>query len=368
MVVKLKSECIQDLDTVQGLQNALQNAIELEHSTIPTYLYAYFSINFAPGFSTDPKSTNYAINEVLWSVVYEEMLHMGLACNLLNAIGGSPQINTEDFIPAYPGPLPCGVETGLTVPLAPFSKDLVKNVFMEIEEPEYLLPPGSTEVTIGMFYNAIAQSFATFNQNFLNGTGPNIFVGDPTRQIDFSQAFGASNLPGPVHDLDTAMAAITLIVDQGEGTSKSPLDPEPLDSTEPLAHYYRFLEAYEGQTIVPDSTKPHGWGFGPPTIDFDSSAAGVLPMIENPKEANYPANSDVQKACHACNQVYMQLLNRLHDGFNGNPPPSAFDYGAKNNVFHLMDNFEAAAKTLIAFKLDDGTNAGPSFEYQPLDS
>lgn len=368
MVVKLKPECIANLDTVQGLQDALQSAIELEHSTIPTYLYAYFSINFAPRFSTDPQSTNYAINEVLWSVVYEEMLHMGLACNLLNAIGGSPQINKEGFVPAYPGPLPCGVESGLIVPLAPFSKDLVKNVFMEIEEPEYLLPPGSTEVTIGVFYSAIAQSLATFNQNFLNGTGPNIFVGDPARQIDFNPIFYAKNLPGPVRDFETAMAAITLIVDQGEGTSKSPMEPDPLESTEPLAHYYRFYETYHGQTIVPDSTSPHGWSFGPPAIPFDSSPDGVLPMIENPKEANYPAGSQVQKDCHAFNQVYMQLLNRLHDGFNGNPPPSAFDYEAKNNVMALMDNLEAAAKTLVAHKLDDGTCAGPSFEYQPLDS
>ena len=63
---------------------------------------------------------------------------MSLACNILNAIGGSPAIDHPQFVPQYPGPLPGAVETQLIVPLAGFSLDLVKNVFMVIEEPEPL--------------------------------------------------------------------------------------------------------------------------------------------------------------------------------------------------------------------------------------
>src|SRR5262249_46804282 len=92
-----------------ALQETLQSAIELEHATIPTYLYAVYSIR--PGSNTE-------IQKLILSVVIEEMLHMSLACNILNAIDGSPCIDTPDFIPTYPGPLPGSVEAGLIVPLA----------------------------------------------------------------------------------------------------------------------------------------------------------------------------------------------------------------------------------------------------------
>ena len=66
---------------------------------------------------------------------------MTLAANVLNAVGGNPKINDQGFIPNYPCQLPLGIgsvdpEKQLIVPLEPFSKQLLKDVFMEIEEPE----------------------------------------------------------------------------------------------------------------------------------------------------------------------------------------------------------------------------------------
>ena len=43
--------------------------------------------------------------DVIRSVVMEEMLHMALAANVLNAIGGSPSLTTR-VRPAVPGHLP----------------------------------------------------------------------------------------------------------------------------------------------------------------------------------------------------------------------------------------------------------------------
>ena len=40
---------------------------------------------------------------------------MGLACNMLTTIGGTPQINTPAAVPKYPGHLPGGVRPHLTV-------------------------------------------------------------------------------------------------------------------------------------------------------------------------------------------------------------------------------------------------------------
>src|SRR5436190_1750680 len=115
-MIKLKPELFAALDSREGLLAALQQAIQLEHATIPTYLYALYSIK---------PDSNKKIQQVLLSVVTEEMLHMALACNMLNAIGGSPVIDQPQFIPHYPGPLPGADENYLSGPLGRFSLDLV---------------------------------------------------------------------------------------------------------------------------------------------------------------------------------------------------------------------------------------------------
>ena len=70
--------------TVEDLREHLQWAIELEHSTLPPYLTALYSIK-------DGHNTEAA--EVIQSVFLEEMLHMTLAANILNAVGGAPEID-----------------------------------------------------------------------------------------------------------------------------------------------------------------------------------------------------------------------------------------------------------------------------------
>ena len=71
--------------TLESLQEHLQWAIELEHFTIPTYLCALYSL--------DP-ARNADAAEVIASVLIEEMLHLTLAANMLNAVGGRPRIDT----------------------------------------------------------------------------------------------------------------------------------------------------------------------------------------------------------------------------------------------------------------------------------
>ena len=65
--------------TFDDLREHLQWAIELEHPTLPPYLCALYSL--------DPE-WNPAAVEVAASVFAEEMLHLALAANLLNAVGG----------------------------------------------------------------------------------------------------------------------------------------------------------------------------------------------------------------------------------------------------------------------------------------
>jgi hypothetical protein len=74
----------------EWLCKALQWAIELEFSTIPTYLCGMWSII----------DGNHPVSGYLQSIVLQEMAHMGLACNSLTTLGGTPNISGR--IPKYP--------------------------------------------------------------------------------------------------------------------------------------------------------------------------------------------------------------------------------------------------------------------------
>ena len=170
------------------IEEALQTAIQLEFSTIPPYLCAEWSIN------TDPSN----VSSIVHGVVVQEMLHFGLACNMLTAIGGSPSIANASFVPNYPGP-----------------------------------PP-----TIGEFYDTIS---AGFQAVYPNGTFPNPVSHQVTTSVDDDQLIAVTNVAD-------ALNAISEIKDQGEGTSLTP-DEANFDPKE-LAHYYAFSQVYFGKTLI----------------------------------------------------------------------------------------------------------------------
>jgi rubrerythrin len=341
-VIALRAELAQGLDDPVALQGALQTAIELEHATIPTYLYALFSIQ--PG-------KNMEIGHLIKSVVLEEMTHMGLACNILNAIGGQPEIDKPDFIPRYPGPLPGAVESELVVPLSPLTIDLVSDVFMVIEEPQdplefRPLAAANETLTIGEFYTAIGDQ--------LTRAGEGIFSGDPARQV--THDLGVEELVA-VTDLTGALAAIETIVEQGEGTSLTPTDEDG-----ELAHYYRFAEIFHGRQLVPTpDAPPHAppderWSYTGAPIPFDPG--GVLAVLLNPGRDSYTAGTAAADANDSFNYTYTRLLKSLHATFNGAPDQLMAAVG-------LMESLKQQAHTMSGLKVGTGTVAGPSFQYQP---
>jgi hypothetical protein len=189
----------------------LQKAVELEHSTIPPYLTAMYSLK--PG-------TNDDVGRLIRSIVIEEILHLTIAGNILIAIGGRPAINTPDFIPTYPGPLPMSIGgADFIVGIEAFSKPLVENVFMRIEEPEDPIPVKTLALaeavpdfaTIGEFYEALKAKLAEF--------GDGIFTVGPDQQV--LRWFPGAEL-FPIVDVASASRGIDIIVDQGEGTKTDP--------------------------------------------------------------------------------------------------------------------------------------------------
>jgi hypothetical protein len=65
------------------------------------------------------------------------MLHLTLAGNLLNAVGGEPNLTSDDFVPLYPTHLPTG-QTTFEVNIEKFSLSAIQN-FLNIERPAPIL-------------------------------------------------------------------------------------------------------------------------------------------------------------------------------------------------------------------------------------
>ncbi len=181
------------------LRESLMNAVQLELSTLPPYLCAYWSIT--------PESDQTAAG-MIHEIYIQEMKHMGLAANMLVGIGGTPEINSD--VPAYPGPLPGGVMPELKVYLAGITPDYVKNVCMAIESPETPLAKAADPFpTIGAFYDAIASAFQSLQ--------PAI-----TTTNQQSSAFRDGEQVVVITTVDDALKAIKTIEIEGEGTSTSP--------------------------------------------------------------------------------------------------------------------------------------------------
>jgi hypothetical protein len=326
---------------VHGVRAALQAAIELEHSVIPPYLYALYSL--VPG-------GNDTAAAILRSVVGEEMLHLTLAANLLNAVGGRPVLDSRRLLPRYPASLPGTVDDGLMVGLAPFSLALVRDTFMRIEEPEHALGVGAPDasaadpLTIGQFYRRIRTSLVAL--------GEGAFTGKRHHQL----GPGVFDRAVAVTGVASACQAIDLIIDQGEGTLTSPMDGAGDD----IAHYYRFAEVVHGRRLVrnPDAD-PHTpadqrYIYAGEPVPVDESAVWAAPT--DPRLAGYPPGSPERQACAAFNRTYRGLLNTLHSTFNGTP-------GGLNPAIETMMTLRQQALDMLSGTSTKGVSAGPSFEW-----
>ena len=343
-MLRIRGDILQSVKAASGPEDLyahLQAAIELEHATIPAYLAALYSLK---------RGQNLAIAALVRSIVVEEMLHMTIAANVLNALGGAPAINTPDFIPQYPRPLPMNVDDGLQVGLAPLSPSLVHDVFMAIETPEtpqhfpvkaQALAAAAGYATIGLFYAALIDKITQL--------GDGAFGGDPARQVVDNTWFPAGQLFA-ITDVACAAKGLRLIIDQGEGTKGDSLEPGGSP-----AHYYRFAEIYYGRRLIPDAAAPEKYSYSGAPIPCDP--AGVWDEVINPKLSRYKAGSAAAVYAERFNQIYGNLLNGLHLTFNGAPDHLRQAIGG-------MYELRLAADALIRMPDEvTGKQAAPTFEY-----
>jgi len=343
--VRMRTPLVGTITSLDSLRQHLQWALELEHSTIPPYLCALYSIE--PG-------RNLEAVEVMSSIVVEEMLHLTLAANLLNAVGGRPLLDMPQMLPGYPRSLPHS-DRSFEISLFRFGPEAIET-FLKIEQPSSASgpPEGDNYETIGQFYQSIERGLRELSTTLGEA---NVFCGEPTRQVTDQHFYSGGGRIIAVDSLATALAALEEIVEQGEGAGHAQVWDGDSDVFHPdrdqVAHYYRFRELQLGRRYRRGDTPRSGPTGGPISIDWSA----VRPMRSNPRSADHVMGSPIRFAQEQFNHSYCALLQRLEEALNGAPQ-------ILRAAIAAMYTLKAPAQALMQMPVEDGlATAGPTFEY-----
>jgi hypothetical protein len=243
------------------------------------------------------------------------------------------------------------VDDGLIVPLEPLSLSVLTDVFMRIELPEYpqdypslaAAPEQEDYATIGQFYDAISAQ--------IRQLGDGIFTGDPARQVVDPVWFPADQL-FPITNVKSAVAAIEIVKEQGEGTKTDPLSPSGVP-----AHYYRFEEIVKGRRLVRDTSVPQGYSFTGAPVPFNQD--DVIPLLANSRIGDYQPGTNAYEGVQLANYTYTAMLNALHETFDGNPK------NLRTAIALMYELKLLVEERVVNQKLDSGKYAAPSFEFTP---
>lgn len=349
------------ITSLETLREYLYAGIQLEHATIPVYLTTLYSIH--PG-------TNLDACQMLRVVAVEEMLHMTLSANMLNAVGGKVDLTEPGFVPTFPTPLPDG-EKDFTVDRQKFSPAALES-FLKIERPAKatsqsgrfvkrakiagrMLPTLKSEsgeelhfYSIGEFYDAIQLGM----EHLCAELGEDrVFTGDRSRQVTPEYYYSGGGEINPVYDLASAKVAIRMISEQGEGFEGSIADFE-----NEISHNYRFDQLKKGRyyRLGDEPEKPTG---DPVAVDWDA----VYPIKTNAIIADYPEGSEVRLAALDFNRAYKGFLADLTIAFNGKPELLIPAVG-------MMFRIKELALQIVRNPIPDGSglNAAPTFEMESV--
>jgi hypothetical protein len=296
-------------ENLPELRTYLQGALEIEHLTIPPYLTAMYTIR---------AGTNQDAYYMIRSVVLEEMLHMTLVANLLNAVGGRPRVAHPDFVRSYPAKLPYSA-LDVEIPLQHFSPAAMRT-FLLIERPQHFdddpVPAGKGWTSIGQFYDFIRKGLLKLVEELGEDK---VFRGRRERQVGPEDFYNSGGEAFPVTDLTSALLAVRVITEQGEGLHDSLFDSDDqlFGEDRQVAHYFRFNEILTGRTYGPHDT-PDALPTGP---EIDVRWEDAYRIDPNASVADYARYEDkaVYEHAVAFNDAYAELLAHLEIAFNGMP-------------------------------------------------
>jgi len=393
----------QGITTRAELIDALRVASELEHQLMAQYLFAVYSLK---------RYTYEGLEPVLlervrrWSssitlIARQEMEHLGLAMNLLSAIGGTPSFTR----PNMPQKADYYGQSGIRLELTRGDLDTIKR-FQRFEAPDELIvglkpgeavdqkkalawcnrgkksvgsraemmsklesPPrllkGAPVTSFGWssvqeLYQTIYTGFQTLSDSMGER---NLFVGKPSVQI-----FGGPGGRQPVGSMDdlnqygvdligvtnlaSAQQAITMILEQGEGIAAKP-------SYQPWTHFCLFT------------------GIRADMEEFDRKGLASRPVVSNPMTMLYPdveqdevtllTNPVTLEVAKLFNGSYELMLLMLLYLYSDNVKTQEQVNGMMDGAFFpLMTMFVRPLAEVLtelpAFKDGKGGNAGAGFE------
>ncbi|MES2639565.1 MAG: ferritin-like protein [Myxococcota bacterium] len=316
----------------QLLYADLQTAIELEWATLPPYLYACWSL-------VDPVGPE---ARAIRRVIGEEMLHLGMACNLLNALGGEPRFG-PDVAPRYPAPAPGNLDDGtLVLRLLPWSIPAL-DLFIRIEARA----PTREEVprrlhshlrggpaSISQFYGAIRDALGNVPEDGIK----------PRRQLVMGKPQSGGKLIAVTalthaERRAQAEAMIDEIVVQGDATVLEG-GPPP---TEP-SHLERFSELRRVVASHPPDTAC---------------------LVTDPSLQLHRYSSDQLRLNHAFNSAYSELVDGLSAAFRMEAPNL---YASAGPAMLAMERRAAELRRsgpVASGPTDTTEYPGPTFCYVP---
>lgn len=367
-----------------SLKLHLQTAIQIELSTIPIYLYTYYSIIRRPQNCDQYGPENgYLIatfanqaGGVIMSVAVEEMLHMSLASNILRALGGqpkiyglSPQSFPTNLLEHRPGP-----SFGLTkLSVAQL------NQFLLIEQPEErgAPPEGDNWDTLGQFYDYIIGLINQLDDSdFNNGTDSQLSDGNgyyassnvdtiyPDNAIAFTKPIQPGNPIQPLEasaqypdqddsgnlmtitDKASALNAIRIIKDQGEGKNDTHQYDDRDDKED--SHWFKY------KTLLDQCQN----------FSADEWKCFLFNFPDNPKRSTCPP--EYVCVIDLVNAVYSYLLKitELSYTLSGKAQYSLFYIGMHKGMIFVLDKLIGNMRYVNLPPQADGTvfALAPTFE------
>ena len=388
----------------------LTEAAELEQLLCLQYLFAVLTLKRrSDDCLTEAelmKVTEWA--QAIYLVARQEMVHMALVNNLLNAIGGAPHFRR----PNYPYPARC---FPFKMELQRLTKKTLENflffeqpfegqctpeeervfkerpyIFNREDEEEVKSLKAQHEGYHPLPYDSIAELYRFILAALEKPIIPEhqLFIGPEHAQVtgaDLHLAFETLGISGvydmtinPIRDLKSAKAAIIQIIEEGEGDfERASATPGASGNQGEMSHFERFAKILDEFEDLEEKAEKDKRCFDPawPAVDNPmlhrhqdvwgqswSSLDSQVTLITHPQ---------TRKVMDVFNEVYEMLLLLLYRFFsNVDETPEemrALNYAA---FYPMMTMFirplgETIA-SMPAFEGDEeGQRAGPSFEVFP---
>ncbi len=226
----------------------LAEASQLEHMIMCQYLFAEWTLKDEDeGLTPEQSEAIGRWRKLLRGIAVEEMLHLSLVANVMSSIGAAPVFGRPNF-PQRSGYFPASVQ----LDLMPFGERALKH-FLYLERPEGMerhdaegfvprapareplseteaMPRGQEFMTVGHLYRGVEDGLRSLTARLGE---ERLFVGAPRAQatpelLQWPQVVA-------VTDLDSALRAVSEIIEQGEGARGHWED----------SHYGRFLRIWD---------------------------------------------------------------------------------------------------------------------------